>query len=102
MTVLVLERYPVDPSRIAAFEELATRRIARLRSAAGILWADLTCTQGWEETGDSQGFVILAEWRTTADADAWSAGEDPAEFDAVLAGEVTRRRFAPVPSSGRP
>lgn len=88
LSVLTFERYPVDPSGLAAFEELAAQRVARMREAAGNLWADLS-----RAADDQPSFLLLGEWRSGADADAWHAAEPLDPFDAVLRADVTVRRF---------
>jgi quinol monooxygenase YgiN len=85
-TVLILERYPVDPAQLDRFGELASARVERLRRAGGNLWADLS------RAGDDEpSYLLLSEWRSQSDADA--ADDDGHSFDPVLRGEVTRRRF---------
>jgi quinol monooxygenase YgiN len=88
VTVLALERYPVDPSNVAAFEASMDERLGRMRAAAGNLWADLA-----RAGDDAPSFLVLSEWRTAADADAWDAAGSPEDLDPLLRGDVTRRRF---------
>ena len=91
MTVLHLERFPVDPAHVPAFERLAAERIEAARSAPGVLWADLgRCSD------DTPSYLLLVEWASEADADAFEAGHDLDGFDAVLRAEPTRRRFTSV------
>jgi quinol monooxygenase YgiN len=100
LSILVVERYPVDPSHISRFEALAQSRVDELRAAAGNLWADLA-----RASDDAPSFLLLSEWRSEGDAEAAgasaagsaagsTAGSTDGLFDAVLRGEVTRRRFA--------
>jgi quinol monooxygenase YgiN len=92
VTVLLLERYPVEPARSNDFEQLVAVLLAGMRSAPGALWADVTRVSGADPA-----YLLLAEWRTEPDADAWSASAPSSTFaeqvDALLAGEITRRRF---------
>lgn len=88
MTVLVLERYPVDPAHLPRFDELASDRIDQMRSAPGILWAE-----GARTADEESGFLVIAEWRTDADAEAFRNANVLDVFDAVLVGDVTVRRF---------
>ena len=88
MTALVLMRFAVDPSRIGDFEGLAAAMVDRARSAPGLLWADLS-----RAADDAPSFLLLCEWRTEADADAFAASSDLEAFDPLLRGEITSRRF---------
>jgi quinol monooxygenase YgiN len=88
LTVLVLKRFGVDPSQVAAFEELAAALVDRARAAPGLLWADLS-----RAADDPPSFLLLCEWRTEADADAFEASADLEAFDPLLRGEITDRRF---------
>jgi heme-degrading monooxygenase HmoA len=92
MTVLTFERYPVVGERIDDFERAAAGFIASMRNAAGALWAE-----GWRGLDTGGGYVVAAEWRTDADADAWSSGTEAqrfaAEVDVLVGAEITRRRF---------
>jgi heme-degrading monooxygenase HmoA len=90
LSVLVFERYPVDPPQSEAFQELALVRIESMRAAPGILWAELLL--GAEE---GSGFLVLSEWRNEGDADSWEADSDPSALDAFVTSDVTRRRFLP-------
>jgi quinol monooxygenase YgiN len=81
-------RFAVDPSRIAAFEDLAAAVVERARSSPGLLWADLS-----RAADDPPSVLLLCEWRTEADADAFAASSDLEAFDPLLRGEITSRRF---------
>ena len=93
MTVLAFERYPVDPNRIEAFEELVGSVLGAMRSAGGCLWADAA-----RAFDDEPSYVVLGEWRAEADLNAWEASTECAVFlesvDVHLRGDPTRRRFA--------
>lgn len=95
MTVLCFERLPVDDARAAEFEALVSGCLEGLRKAPGILWADVA-----EAGDDDPSYILLAEWRTSADADAWEAGDAATAFtqatDVLLRGDPTRRRFSPA------
>jgi hypothetical protein len=89
LSVLLLERYTVDPSRISRFEELAGERVGSLRDTDGCLWSELS-----RAADDEVSYVLLSEWRSVAEADG--APEPDGAFDAVLQSEITRRSFASV------
>ncbi|MGH2759994.1 MAG: antibiotic biosynthesis monooxygenase family protein [Actinomycetota bacterium] len=93
MTVLSFERYPVDPKQTERFETLVNELLAIMRTAPGALWAD-----AGRAFDDEPSYLLLSEWRTDADLDAWLASDTPRGFgdavDAALRGDITRRRFA--------
>lgn len=93
MTVLSFQRFPVAPGAEQAFEELAGRYAAAVRGAPGLLWCDLA-----RAGDDDPSFLVLSEWRTPADADAWEDGDTARAFadeiDVHLRGDPTRRRFS--------
>ena len=64
-----------------------------MRSAPGALWADAA-----RATDDDPSWIVLSEWRTEADLAAWESGAPASEFsdaaEALLRGDITRRRFA--------
>ncbi len=92
MTVLAFERYPAVPDSVEAFEELVRGVLEAMRSAGGCLWAD-----GAKAFEDEPSYVVLSEWRTGADLDAWEASNEVVGFqekiDVHLRGDATRRRF---------
>jgi heme-degrading monooxygenase HmoA len=92
LTVLRFERFPVDQDRTKDFERLAAQMLAVLRSAPGALWAEAART-----TEGDPGYLVVSEWRTPADADAWASSDEAGRFDqgaeALLRGDVSRRRF---------
>ena len=92
MTVLAFDRYPVDPNRTEAFESLVDGLFGEMRAAPGSLWAD-----AMKAFDDEPSYVLLSEWRTEADLDAWEAVAITRTFheevDIHLRGEPTRRRF---------
>jgi quinol monooxygenase YgiN len=92
LTVLCLERFPVDAGRTDDFERAVADMLVALRAAPGAMWADVARTLD----GDPS-YLLTAEWRTEADADAWNASVTASEFvqgaEALLRGDVTRRRF---------
>ncbi len=92
MTVLTFERFPVDPSKQEAFQQLAEGLVSSMRNAPGCLWSDAA-----NAADDDPSVIVLAEWRTEADADAWDASSEVADFainaDPLLRGDPTRRRF---------
>jgi quinol monooxygenase YgiN len=91
VTVLRLDRYPVGSDRSSAFEALLPEYLAAIREAAGALWADAARTSGGH-------YLVLSEWRTAADLDAWEGSGADTGFtqaaDVLLEGDVGRRRFA--------
>jgi quinol monooxygenase YgiN len=93
VTVLSLERYPVAIESHEDFDVLLAELLIRMRRQPGLLWAD-----GGRSSGD--GFIVLSEWRTPGDLDAWLTS--PAvvwweeSTDPLLAGDPSRRRFGPV------
>lgn len=95
-TVLLLERFPVAAGEERSFIGLLEDHLRAIRAAAGVLWADSATA-----ADDAPSFVVLSEWRTPADLDAWASGEGSAAFDRrcdpLLRGNVTRRRFHPAP-----
>jgi heme-degrading monooxygenase HmoA len=92
VTVLSFERYPVAAERIEAFERAVAGLVGAMRTAPGALWAE-----GLRGLDPGGGYVVAAEWRTEADADAWVTSEQARRFaeevDVLLGAEVTRRRF---------
>jgi quinol monooxygenase YgiN len=91
LTVFQLERFPVDPAHVPAFEQLADERVEAARSSRGMLWADLArCTD------DPPSYLLLVEWTSAEEADAFAAEHGLDGFDAVLRSEPTRRRFTSV------
>ena len=95
MTVLSLERYPVAVESLGDFEALLGELLVRMRREPGLLWAD-----GGGGNGD--GYVVLSEWRTPGDLDAWQSSPAAVSWeeatDPLLAGDVSRRRFGPASS----
>jgi heme-degrading monooxygenase HmoA len=93
VTVLTFERYPVAAEQIEAFERAVAGLVASMRTAPGALWAE-----GLRGLDAGGGYVLAAEWRTEADADAWASSAEAGRFseavDVLLGAEVTRRRFA--------
>lgn len=92
MTVLSFERYPVDPKRTDDFAALVGKLLDDIRKAPGVLWADAT-----KAFDDEPSYIVLSEWRTDADFEAWEAAAPAKTFrddvDIHLRDEPTRRRF---------
>ena len=92
MTVLAFARYPVEPASETHFKQLVDEHLARIRSAGGALWADAA-----KAMDDEPSYILLSEWRTSADLDAWETTNEAQDLrdrsDGYLRGEVTRRRF---------
>ena len=92
MTVLSFERYPVASEQVEAFERAVAALVGSMRSAPGALWAE-----GMRGLDGAGGYVVAAEWRTEADADAWGSSTEAKRFaadvDVLLGAEVTCRRF---------
>lgn len=93
-TVLAFERHPVHPTGVDDFERLLDEVLTELRRQPGLLWADAAAA-----FDDHPSYVLLCEWRTASDLDAW---EDSAPFrdytqrgDAYRREAPTRRRFTP-------
>ena len=95
-TVLVFERLPVHPDAVDTFADRLRASLELMHSCPGLLWADAA-----EAMDDQPSWVVLSEWRTSADADAWESDPGTVELrealDPLLRGEVTRRRFADQP-----
>lgn len=95
-TVLLFERHPVHPAQVDAFRRWAAEVVADLRRQPGNLWADAA-----RASDDDPSFVVLSEWRTAGDADAWEASDAFAghrdAVDALVREDPTRRRFASDP-----
>ena len=74
------------------FERLAAELVDAARAASGMLWADVA-----RAADDEPSFILLSEWRTHADLDAWESSDETVrvrdEIDNVARGDVTRRRF---------
>ena len=92
MTVLSFERFTAAPDADERFVARVEIHLEELRRAPGALWADLAGVRG--------GYLLVSEWRTAADLDAWEAGNSAQNFrgdlDVFLIGEPTRRRFEGV------
>ena len=92
MTVLSLQRFPVDPARLELFDAIVRRLVEAMRVASGNLWADAA-----RAFDDDPSYLVLSEWRARADADAWDASQRAVDLDAevhpLLRGEPTRRRL---------
>lgn len=75
-----------------AFASLVEKVLEKMRAAEGNLWAD-----GMRPMDDDPSYIVLSEWRTPADLDAWDEGTDARAFseeaDLHLRSEPTRRRF---------
>lgn len=82
----------MEPARTQDFERLVADLLAGMRSAPGALWADVART-----ADDDPAYLLIAEWRTAPDADAWGTSVTASAFtrtvDALLTGEITRRSF---------
>jgi quinol monooxygenase YgiN len=93
VSILVFERYPVSGESGGDFEALLAEVLQAIRIRPGLLWAD-----GGRATGD--GYVLLSEWRTPGDADAWQGSAAALAWeestDPLLAGDPSRRRFTPA------
>lgn len=80
------------PESVQEFEALAGGYVAETRAHPGSLWADLV-----RAADDDPSFLVLSEWRTGADLDAFSSGPSAAAFEEeaviMLRGEATTRRF---------
>lgn len=93
MSILSVERYSVPAAAREDFERLLADLVADMRREAGFLWAE------GGRTDDDESYVLLSEWRTTGDLDAWLATSAVAAWEAstdpLLTGDPTRRRFVP-------
>lgn len=91
-TVLSVERHPVHPASVDAFETLLDEMLAEMRHRPGSLWADAA-----RALDDDPSYLVVSEWRTQADLDAWeTSGEASAYRDrgeALVRATPTRRRF---------
>jgi heme-degrading monooxygenase HmoA len=91
-TVLSFERYPVHPASVAPFETTLDDVVGTMREAPGALWADAARARD-----DDPSYLLLSEWRTEADLQAWDDGRAFGEFtdrtDALVREAPTRRRF---------
>jgi heme-degrading monooxygenase HmoA len=92
LTILALERYPVAPDAEERFLEFVDVLLSRMRTAGGLLWTDAA-----RAFDDEPSYIVLSEWRSAADLDAWEEGEDARALrdrsDVLLRGGVMRRRF---------
>ncbi|HVL82300.1 MAG TPA: antibiotic biosynthesis monooxygenase family protein [Actinomycetota bacterium] len=92
-SVLIHERHAVHPRHAEAYRALLSEMVSSARAAPGVLWAD--AAEAWD---DQPSFVVLSEWRTSADADAWLAS--PARIRVLDRGEpwlregTATRRFS--------
>jgi quinol monooxygenase YgiN len=93
VTTLRFERYPVEAERRDDFIASVGALVDAMRAAAGNLWADVSSA-----VDDDPSCLVLSEWRTSADASAWAAGETAGSFlatvDPLLRGEPTIRSFS--------
>ena len=96
MSVLSVERYSVPAPSRDDFERLLSEFIGGMRREPGFLWAE------GGRTDDDESYVLLSEWRTAGDLDAWLATPAVAAWEAstdpLLTGDPTRRRFVPSAS----
>lgn len=93
MTVLSFKRFVTVPDGDEPFAARSEIHLEALRRAPGALWAELTGLPG--------GYIILSEWRTGADLDAWEGAATAQAFsrdvDVLLVSEPTDRRFEAAP-----
>ena len=93
MSVLSLEQYTISGASRETFEPLLAEHLAVMREHPGLMWAD-----GGRAEDDDR-YVLLSEWRTQGDLDAWEATAEAAKWeestDPLLAADTTRRRFLP-------
>jgi quinol monooxygenase YgiN len=91
-TVLAFERHPVAPDNAEEFIGLLNDLLETMRSAPGALWADAA-----RAGDDDPSWLVLSEWRTGADLDAWESSGPAVAFsqatDVLLRDDITRRRF---------
>lgn len=91
-TVLAFERHPVHPAAVGRFEAFLHDLLEGVRGAPGLLWADAA-----RAVDDEPSFIILSEWRTAEDLDAWEASTAARELgeraEGWVRGRPTRRRF---------
>lgn len=93
MSVLRFERYPVAPDSVDAFDAAVASLVEAMRTSEGNLWADAGAA-----TDDQPSRLVLSEWRSASDEQAWASGAEAKRFtdeaDVMLRGEPTMRRFA--------
>jgi len=93
VTVLSVERFAVAVGAEAEFGSLLADLLATVRGQPGLLWAD-------GAPADGAGFIVVSEWRTAADLDAWEGSDAAAAWDEsvdpLLTADRGRRRFAPL------
>lgn len=93
MSVLSLEQYSVAAGSRTDFEPLLAELLTVMRTQPGLLWAD------GGRTEDETAYVLLSEWRSQADLDAWQKTPASRDWeqatDPLLTGDGTRRRFSP-------
>ena len=96
MTVLVFERHAVNADRREAYEEALAAHLETIRQAPGALWADAA-----RAFDDEPSYIVLSEWRTEADADAFAVvrAAFAEKVDVMLRGDTTLRRFGPAATS---
>ncbi|HVE93032.1 MAG TPA: antibiotic biosynthesis monooxygenase family protein [Actinomycetota bacterium] len=92
-TALWLERLPVHPARVVELEGLLGEMVAEMRSAAGCLWTDASAAMD-----DVPSYLVLSEWRSSSDLEAWLGGAGCRELglrrEPWLRDSVSGRRFS--------
>lgn len=92
MTALLVERHPVQPGHERDFRSALEQHLDRMREADGVLWAD-----AGETLDDGPGYLVLSEWRTAADLEAWERSGHRERFaeqtDPWVREAATARRF---------
>ena len=91
-TVLVLERHPVQPGSKEAYEAWLGELLDATRAQPGVLWTDAA-----EAFDDAPSFLVLSEWLTEGDLEAWESSEGYGTLteraDPWLRESPMRRRF---------
>ncbi len=91
--MLSVERHPVHPASVDAFEALVAELLGEMRGRPGCLWADAA-----KALDDDPSYLVVSEWRAEADLDAWETSKEASAYrdrgEELVREAPTRRRFA--------
>jgi quinol monooxygenase YgiN len=90
-TVLHFERHTAAPGKAVELLEVLSKVTVAMRTSPGVLWAEAA-----QVDGDGS-ILLLSEWRTAADLEAYASGSEARELDEeadpLRQADPTRRAF---------